>query len=395
MKKLILILTAMSFCLPIADTFAEGDIDEYTVLMLHCNGEDTSTNIIDSSSRNHTVTVNGDICLDTQQKKFGTASCSFDGSGDYLTLADSEDWNFGTGDFTIDFWVNFEELPQSGDQQICVLSQQKLPNSYMTYFSLINADGQYSWYLTIQTSDGSDEYRNTFSTIIDTYSWHHISLVRNGNNWYVFQDGTQCGSTGNSSANCGNYDSPLYIGIYADKTSYALKGHMDEIRISKGVARWISNFTPPAYEYNDIPNNLPIANAGADVVANVGEEVTLDGSSSYDSDGEIVSWRWESLSDPQKPVVAEGEITTMKAHGYAAELIELTVTDNRGGSSTDTVMIINPSINPEEIAALQNQINALQQQNTQQQNLIDQNRYLIEQLPQLKKKIEELEQQVQ
>jgi len=158
-----------------------------------------------------------------------------------------------------------------------------------------------------------------------------------------------------------------------------------------------------------VPNELPIADAGQDLTANVGDDLILDGSNSYDPDGNIVSWVWRSLSEPQKTIIATGETTSIKAHGYAEELVELTVSDNRDGSATDTMKIINPGIQgppgppgvtPEEIAAMENQINTLQQQNTtlqrqnaDQQKRLEEDRYLLQQLPQLQKKIVELETQ--
>ena len=116
-------------------------------------------------------------------------------------------------------------------------------------------------------------------------------------------------------------------------------GWVDELRISKGIARWTADFTPPTEEYGTEPNEPPIAGAGSDVVAYAGDEIALDGSYSYDPDGTIISWVWRSLSDPEAPIVAEGEVTTMTAHGYVEELVELTVTDNRGATATDTFTI--------------------------------------------------------
>ena len=60
------------------------------------------------------VTANGNARITTGQSEFGGASGLFDGSGDYLSTPDSADWYFGTGDFTIDFWVRFNALPGSG-----------------------------------------------------------------------------------------------------------------------------------------------------------------------------------------------------------------------------------------------------------------------------------------
>ena len=94
---------------------ATGDVEDInTKLLLHLDGTDNSTtdaDFIDSSASSHTVTQEGDAKLENTEKQFGETSAYFDGTGDYLSVPDSDDWEFGSGDFTIDFWVNFSTLP--------------------------------------------------------------------------------------------------------------------------------------------------------------------------------------------------------------------------------------------------------------------------------------------
>ncbi|MDA3833419.1 MAG: hypothetical protein PF495_08480, partial [Spirochaetales bacterium] len=63
-----------------------GGVDDYTVLMLHCEGDDGGTVFTDSSDSAHTVTAVGDANTDLSQAKFGVSSGVFDGTGDYLTI---------------------------------------------------------------------------------------------------------------------------------------------------------------------------------------------------------------------------------------------------------------------------------------------------------------------
>ncbi|MDP6925246.1 MAG: hypothetical protein R2568_10385 [Candidatus Scalindua sp.] len=76
--------------------------DANTVLLLHMDGANNSTSFTDSSDNTHSVTAYGNAKMSTSPKKFGTASASFDGSGDYLAVPDSADLNFGSGNFTLD-----------------------------------------------------------------------------------------------------------------------------------------------------------------------------------------------------------------------------------------------------------------------------------------------------
>ena len=74
------------------------------------NGTNGSTTITDSGYSGHTMACHGNAKLTTAQKKFGTASAIFDGSGDYITSADSADWDLAAGNFTFSFWVRFNYL---------------------------------------------------------------------------------------------------------------------------------------------------------------------------------------------------------------------------------------------------------------------------------------------
>jgi hypothetical protein len=88
---------------------AYAELDSYTKLLLHFDGVNGATVFVDSAA-SRPVNAFGNIQINTAQYKFGGASGIFDGSGDYLTLVDSDDWYFGAGDFTIDFWVKFDSL---------------------------------------------------------------------------------------------------------------------------------------------------------------------------------------------------------------------------------------------------------------------------------------------
>src|SRR3989338_6322305 len=79
--------------------------DSYTKLMLHMEGADAGTTFTDTETTPKAVTANGNAQIDTAQSKFGGASGLFDGAGDYLTIPSSSAFDFGTGNFTIDFWV--------------------------------------------------------------------------------------------------------------------------------------------------------------------------------------------------------------------------------------------------------------------------------------------------
>jgi len=191
-----------------------------------------------------TVTAYGNAQIDTAQSKFGGASGLFDGSDDYVSTPDSADWYFGTGDFTIDFWVRFNALPAQGSWWGLV--SQVFSTSSRWYYIVSNEAGTYYYYLR------ANEFTVNMvraSPGLQTGQWYHLAVVRSGNNFYMFQDGVQCGTTYTSSYSMPDVSANLNIGSYLGYAGTFVNGWFDEFRISKGVARWTSNFTPPTSPY--------------------------------------------------------------------------------------------------------------------------------------------------
>jgi hypothetical protein len=245
-------------------------IDAYTVLMLHMDGVDTSTTFTDSELTPKTVTANGNAQIDTAQSKFGGASGLFDGTGDYLSLADSADWYFGTGDFTIDFWVRFNALPALNEYTMIYSQYQDTYNRL--WFGLRDISEAKWWELGVMTGGALIiQVRNSTTVAVNT--WYHVVLVRSGTSWYLFQDGAQLSTPSTEVDAVPDLASLLYLASYGG-TSFYLNGRLDEFRISKGVARWTSNFTPPtrAYSYLD-KEVLGVADANIGAISFGGSDI--------------------------------------------------------------------------------------------------------------------------
>jgi len=211
------------------------------------DGTDGSTTFTDSASGSttHTVTAVGDAQIDTAQKKFGTASGLFSGTSDFLTVPDHADWNFGTGKFTIDFWVRFNSL--SGN--LGLLGQYSGATDYM--YSVYNATTKYLKF-TVQIAGSNDVNLTYYWASPATNTWYHIAVIRgwggNANDWALCLDGTAVDTDTDNSTTYPDFTDVLTIGAYGDTagTVEDLNGWMDEVRIAKGVARWTSDFTVPS-----------------------------------------------------------------------------------------------------------------------------------------------------
>jgi len=203
----------------------------------------TASSSTASYSNGKIVTANGNARITTAQSKFGGASGLFNGNGAYLSTPDSADWAFGTADFTIDFWVRFNALPAASSYMYMVNQRQDDSNRW--HAVLYNYGGTYYWAFVQITSGVQTISIYEKSPGISTITWYHVAFVRSGNSWYFFQDGTQCGTTATNSNAVSDFAGSLYIGQYGGGPPGYLNGWLDELRISKGVARWTSNFTPP------------------------------------------------------------------------------------------------------------------------------------------------------
>lgn len=207
-------------------------------LLLHCNGSDASTTFTDNSSGGKTVTANGNAQIDTAQSKFGGASGLFDGTGDYLSAADSADWYFATGDFTIETFIRFNSV--SGNQSI--------------YSQFVDLDNRIQVRFLGATTALSLFVRTGAVTTISagatwapsTGTWYHVALTRSGTTFRFFADGALLGG-GTDADEIPNLATGIQIG--ASNAGETFNGWLDEYRVTKGVARYTAAFTPPALAF--------------------------------------------------------------------------------------------------------------------------------------------------
>lgn len=214
-------------------------------LLLNCNGTNGSTTFRDASLLMNSVTANGNAQLTTVQSKFGGASLALDGAGDYLLTTDnSGGFDFGTGDFTVEAWVRFNSA--TGDQS--VISGVGPTNGDWV---LAKSDtGALRWGRNIIAWDVVSP---NLSWSNDT--WYHLAVTRSSGTLRIFRDGVQQVSASNSQTyNIQNTN--LAVGCRqgaSGQLSFAqfFNGQIDDVRVTKGVARYTSNFTPPTEEFED------------------------------------------------------------------------------------------------------------------------------------------------
>jgi hypothetical protein len=191
----------------------------------------TNAGIFDSAMMNNLETV-GNAQVSTSVVKYGTGSMAFDGSGDYLTLHNVLTSNLGSGPFTVELWVYFNSA--SGTQFI--LSNYQ---SVTVGWGLGIASGNFAFWATGDTPDIST------SVAAATGVWYHLAVSGQSGAIRLFLNGTQIGSTFTGTPALDS-TATLRIGDGQGAASpLPFNGYIDDLRITKGAARYIGNFTPP------------------------------------------------------------------------------------------------------------------------------------------------------
>jgi hypothetical protein len=194
-------------------------------LLLHMDGSNGSTTFTDSSSNALTVTANGNAQISTAQSKFGGASGLFDGSGDFLSFPSI---SIGTSeDVTLECWfraASTSNLALFGDAS----------GDNIQTFAILSGILYAFW-------DGNEVEAGAVSA--DT--WHHGAITRQSGTIRIFLDGTLVDSSaGNTRALLINR-----VGRCVNRNDF--NGYIDDVRITKGVARYTASFTAPTAPFPD------------------------------------------------------------------------------------------------------------------------------------------------
>lgn len=185
--------------------------------------------------------------VSTPNLKLGTASGWFDGSGSHLSLADSTDWNFGAGDFTVDCWVKRITVGLSSSLYFCGQCDNTVAAGVSFVAGIAATDA-----VTVSIStDGTTLTTVTTTSKLDTIgAWYHVAFVRFGTTFSIYINGVLDVTSVIGSVTLFNSPNLFGIGSGGEYTSHTFFGYIDEFRVSKGVARWTTDFIPPSVPYD-------------------------------------------------------------------------------------------------------------------------------------------------
>jgi hypothetical protein len=206
----------------------------------------TNAGIIDSTGKNVLETV-ADAQIDTTVKKYGTGSMEFDGTGDWLTGILTNELKIGSGDYTFECWL------YRNNSNDCGIYADRLPVPGVSDWNGLLFGITSNKVSILASNNGTSWGLNTVSSVqgnnVPTGQWTHIAISREGSSWRVFIDGvlsytsTLSGSVVQSAAR-------FFVGD--DPGVPELNGYIDDMRITKGIARYTTTFTPPTAPFEDL-----------------------------------------------------------------------------------------------------------------------------------------------
>lgn len=216
--------------------FADNNVDDpyfdSVSLLLHGSGADNSSTITDSSTNNYLLSANGNCKITTTNQQFDYTSIQFDGVGDYISsLAFKDAGVFNLDDFTVEFWIFADNAPQK-NQNIISFNKNPLKTGFSIKYTLNSID------ILVGNSIIFTE-----KTRWSLNSWHYIAISRVASRLNIFINGDFVKSIP-FNYNC--TDGLQYIGReYNIANNYTMSGYIDDLRITKNVGRYNSNFTVP------------------------------------------------------------------------------------------------------------------------------------------------------
>jgi hypothetical protein len=223
--------------------FGGIDIDADTKLLLNFDGINGATDITDETGKNFIAP--GGAFVTEDEKKFGTGSGAFNGEGACFYVANSADFDFGSEDFTIDGWFYFNV----NDVGYQFMLDRRGSNDGTGWIFYLESNNQLSFLSSSATGWDNVAIYST-GVMPETGKWLHLAVVRHGDVFTMYQNGIAIKS-GTFSGVIGAEVHDLTIGKgHASPGNF--NGYIDELRISKGIARWTANFTPPTLPYTEI-----------------------------------------------------------------------------------------------------------------------------------------------
>ncbi len=217
------------------------------ILLMNMSGTNNSKTIIDSSLLNNTIVATGNAAISTAQSRFGGSSLlvpEATSSRNGIYLSASNEFNFGSGNFTVEFWLRQNSTPQSGSR-VFQTSENNDTSSGVDIYYPTNSNS-----LLAKLSDNSNNTVVLSLGATDTSVWNHYALVRQNNTFITYRNGVRLASE-NRSLNLAPSSGNVVIGGNATiGANRSINAYIDDFRVSRS-ARYIDNFIPSVFQLSN------------------------------------------------------------------------------------------------------------------------------------------------
>lgn len=221
--------------------------DTFTKLLLPLFGLNTGTTFLDVNAGGSikTFTAGGSAVTSTTNSKYAGSSLLIpSGSTHFITCADSADFAVGASNFVYDFW--FKRNGGAGTR-VGLFGQADASFTAGCIDMEINTSNVLRVVFTYNA--GASAVVATGATLTDTASFHHIAVIRSGNNLTIALDGTLGSAASVTGLTADNAAGAFYlgrVGLFGNSAD----ANFAAFRLSVGTDRgWSANFTAPQLPY--------------------------------------------------------------------------------------------------------------------------------------------------
>ncbi len=303
--------------------------DSYTKLLLHFDDVASGTNFTDSSSYQKSLYPVGSPLVDSAQSRFGAGALRLDWGEAVETAADAA-FDYGTNDFTMEAWIKFEG--HMGQPQYILTSSYGTSNNRVMLW--LTGSDKFGFYCSVSDTQ---QWRIDGTTTVQTGQWYHVAGVRHGNTQHLYVNGVEEGSASSYAGAVGTGHA-AHVGREDPGHSPLLDGWIDEVRISSGIARWTTNFTPRVSPYGVLDSD----NDGMqdDWEVHYFGDTSRDGTGDYDGDGITDVQEYLNGSDPTDSLGSgliayyplDGNANDQSGNGFDGSLVGGSFSDGISGS---------------------------------------------------------------
>ena len=267
-------------------------------LLAHMSGTDGGSSFVDSSNSPKTINVYGEVKTLSTKYEYGPTSAYFNGGWNALTLSGSDDFNFGSGDFTIELWVLVDGYNSNSSRLI-----QSRDGDYHSGFNIgIGTNGMLGVYASSNGNSSWDIISDATSLgVVPLNTWTHITFARKNGVFLIFVNGNTVYSKTSSASLYYNSTDTIIIGGQTNGTNRSLNGYIDEVRITKGTGRYsqpfqLNNIPYPdsSVSFNVQPKLVPGLRLWLDANDSTSLYDSVSGGSNVAADSSIA--RWEDVS---------------------------------------------------------------------------------------------------